>query len=61
MTPGGLPIEVFDGFRAALAADRAGFYRDVAAGPFYGFNRDGIATNDGLRDLFARRAPWDAM
>ncbi|MBB5986896.1 alpha/beta fold hydrolase [Sphingobium lignivorans] len=39
--PGGLPIEVFDGFRAALAADRASFYRDVASGPFYGFNRPG--------------------
>ncbi|BBE34328.1 alpha/beta fold hydrolase [Sphingosinicella microcystinivorans] len=37
--PGGLPIEVFDGFRTALAANRAAFFRDVAAGPFYGFNR----------------------
>jgi len=37
--PGGLPIEVFDGFRSALAANRAAFFRDVAAGPFYGFNR----------------------
>ncbi|PSJ20422.1 alpha/beta hydrolase, partial [Halomonas sp. ND22Bw] len=37
--PGGLPLEVFDGFRAALAANRAQFYRDVPAGPFYGFNR----------------------
>jgi non-heme chloroperoxidase len=39
--PGGLPIEVFDGFRAALVANRAQFYHDVAAGPFYGFNRAG--------------------
>ena len=39
--PGGLPIEVFDGFRAALAANRAQFYLDVPSGPFYGFNRDG--------------------
>ena len=37
--PGGTPIEVFDGFRAALAANRAEFYQDVASGPFYGFNR----------------------
>ena len=37
--PGGLPIEVFDGFRKALAGNRAQFYVDVAAGPFYGFNR----------------------
>jgi len=37
--PGGLPIEVFDGLRAELASNRAAFYRDFAAGPFYGFNR----------------------
>jgi Predicted hydrolases or acyltransferases (alpha/beta hydrolase superfamily) len=37
--PGGLPIEVFDGFRSSLAANRAQFYHDVASGPFYGFNR----------------------
>lgn len=37
--PGGLPIEVFDGLRSTLAANRAAFYRDFAAGPFYGFNR----------------------
>jgi non-heme chloroperoxidase len=39
--PGGLPIEVFDGFRKALADNRAQFYWDVPAGPFYGFNRPG--------------------
>ncbi|WP_343698347.1 alpha/beta hydrolase [Caulobacter sp.] len=39
--PGGLPKEVFDGFRQALLANRAQFFHDVAAGPFYGFNRDG--------------------
>src|SRR5690606_37306615 len=39
--PGGLPIEVFDGFRKALAEDRSQFYLDIASGPFYGFNRDG--------------------
>jgi non-heme chloroperoxidase len=37
--PGGTPIEVFDGFRSALAANRAQFFLDVASGPFYGFNR----------------------
>jgi non-heme chloroperoxidase len=37
--PGGLPIEVFDGLRQQLAANRAQFYRDLAAGPFYGYNR----------------------
>jgi non-heme chloroperoxidase len=39
--PGGLPMEVFDGFRSALLANRAQFFHDVAAGPFYGFNREG--------------------
>jgi len=39
--PGGLPIEVFDGFRQQLAANRAQFYRDDASGPFYGYNRAG--------------------
>src|SRR5664279_2705517 len=36
--PGGTPIEVFDGYRHALAAKRPQFYIDVPAGPFYGFN-----------------------
>jgi len=39
--PGGLPIEVFDGLRQSLAANRSQFYRDLPAGPFYGFNRPG--------------------
>ena len=39
--PGGTPIEVFDGYRAALIANRAQFYLDVPSGPFYGFNRPG--------------------
>ncbi|HHA1914507.1 MULTISPECIES: alpha/beta fold hydrolase [Enterobacter] len=45
--PGGTPIEVFDGFRKALAANRAQFYLDVASGPFYGFNRDGAEVSQG--------------
>jgi non-heme chloroperoxidase len=45
--PEGLPIEVFDGFRQALAANRAQFYLDVASGPFYGFNRDGATISQG--------------
>jgi non-heme chloroperoxidase len=46
--PGGLPLEVFDGFRAALAANRAQFFRDVPAGPFYGFNRPGGQVSEGV-------------
>ncbi|WP_429069719.1 alpha/beta fold hydrolase [Bosea sp. OAE752] len=46
--PGGTPIEVFDGFRKALAANRAQFYLDVASGPFYGFNREGAKISQGV-------------
>ncbi|MFE1202316.1 alpha/beta fold hydrolase [Streptomyces sp. NPDC058762] len=48
--PGGLPIEVFDEFRAALAANRAQFYIDVPSGPFYGFNREGATVSQGMID-----------
>ena len=53
--PGGLPIGVFDGLRAALAANRAQFYRDVPSGPFYGFNRPGVKTLDGVVDNWWRQ------
>jgi len=53
--PNGLPIEVFDGFRASLAADRASFYRAVAAGPFYGFNRPGVETLPAVVDNWWRQ------
>jgi non-heme chloroperoxidase len=46
--PGGLPVEVFDGLRAALAANRSQFYYDLASGPFYGFNRDGVTPIDAV-------------
>ncbi len=45
--PGGTPIEVFDGFRAALAANRSQFFLDVASGPFYGFNRPNAKASQG--------------
>ena len=53
--PEGLPLEVFDGFRAALAANRAQFYREVPSGPFYGFNRPGAKTLDGVVDNWWRQ------
>ncbi|HLZ83254.1 MAG TPA: alpha/beta hydrolase [Caulobacteraceae bacterium] len=53
--PGGLPMEVFDGFRAALAANRAQFFRDVPAGPFYGFNRSGAQVSQGVIDNWWRQ------
>ena len=46
--PGGLPLEVFDGFRAAYLADRAQFFLDVASGPFFNFNRPGAKVSQGL-------------
>jgi len=46
--PGGLPIEVFDGFRSALAANRAQFFLDIPTGPFYGFDRSGAKVSEGV-------------
>jgi non-heme chloroperoxidase len=53
--PGGTPIEVFDGFRAALAANRAQFFLDVASGPFYGFNRPGAKVSQGIIENWWRQ------
>ena len=53
--PGGLPIEVFDGFRAALVANRAQFFRDGPAGPFYGFNRPNAKVSEGVIDNWWRQ------
>jgi non-heme chloroperoxidase len=49
--PAGLPIEVFDGLRASVQADRAQFFKDLSA-PFYGANRPGAKVSQGLRDSF---------
>ncbi|GGP64187.1 non-heme chloroperoxidase [Streptomyces variabilis] len=53
--PGGTPIEVFDGFRAQLAANRAELYVEIASGPFYGFNRPGAQASQGLIDNWWRQ------
>jgi non-heme chloroperoxidase len=53
--PGGLPIEVFDGFRAALVTNRAQFFHDIPAGPFYGFNRPGAKVSEGVIDNWWRQ------
>jgi non-heme chloroperoxidase len=53
--PGGLPIEVFDGLRAALAANRAQFYVDLPSGPFYGFNRPDAKVSQGVIDNWWRQ------
>jgi non-heme chloroperoxidase len=46
--PGGLPMEVFDGFRAAYLADRAQFFLNVASGPFFNFNLPGARVSQGM-------------
>lgn len=46
--PGGLPKSVFDGFQTQVATNRAQFYRDVPAGPFYGYNRPGATAAEGV-------------
>ncbi|WP_246664998.1 alpha/beta hydrolase [Neorhizobium sp. P12A] len=53
--PGGLPLEVFDGFRTALAAKRAQFFHDIPAGPFYGFNRPDAKVSEGIIDNWWRQ------
>jgi non-heme chloroperoxidase len=53
--PGGTPIEVFDDFRKQLAANRAGFYRAVAGGPFYGYNRTGATASEAVVENWWRQ------
>lgn len=50
--PGGLPIEVFDGIRSASLADRSQLYKNIASGPFFGFNRPGAKVSQGMIDSF---------
>jgi len=49
--PNGLPMEVFDGIRAAVLADRSQFFKDLTL-PFYGYNRPGAKVSEGVRDTF---------
>jgi non-heme chloroperoxidase len=49
--PAGLPMEVFDGLRAGVQADRSQFFKDLSM-PFYGFNRPGAKVSEGLRESF---------
>ncbi|MFZ5729963.1 MAG: alpha/beta fold hydrolase [Pseudomonadota bacterium] len=53
--PNGLPMELFDGFRASLVANRAQFFRDIPEGPFFGFNRPGAKVSQGLIDNWWRQ------
>jgi non-heme chloroperoxidase len=53
--PGGLPMDVFDGFRSTLLANRAQFFRDLPSGPFYGFNRPGATISQAIIDNWWRQ------
>jgi non-heme chloroperoxidase len=53
--PGGLPKSVFDGFQEQVAANRPQFYRDLAAGPFYGFNRPGAKVSGAVVENWWRQ------
>ena len=53
--PGGLPKDVFDGFPTQVAEHRSDFYRELAAGPFYGFNRPGAKASEAIIDNWWRQ------
>jgi len=53
--PDGVPVEVFDGFREALAANRAEFFTAVASGPFYSYNRDDATLSQPVVDNWVRQ------
>ena len=50
--PGGLPIDVFDGIRAGLLANRSQLFKDIPSGPFFGYNRPGATPSQGVIDAW---------
>ncbi len=50
--PGGLPLDILDGIRDGVMADRSNYYREIASGPFFGFNRKGAKVSQGMIDWF---------
>jgi non-heme chloroperoxidase len=50
--PGGLPIDVFDGIRAGLLANRSQLFKDIPSGPFFGYNRPGAKPSQGVIDAW---------
>lgn len=59
--PGGVPIEVFDKIRAGMIADRSQLFRDIASGPFYGFNRPGAKVSQGLIEAWCMQGMMGGM
>jgi non-heme chloroperoxidase len=58
--PAGQPISVFDGLRAAYAANRPQFYKDITL-PFYGYNRPGAKISEGIREKWWLQGCWEAL
>jgi len=58
--PDGIPLEIFDGLRAGVLANRAEFYVDFASGPFYGFNRPGAKVSQGIINNWWRQGMMGA-
>ncbi|ROU09289.1 alpha/beta fold hydrolase [Lysobacter enzymogenes] len=56
--PGGLPLAVFDGLREGSIKDRSQLYKDIASGPFFGFNREGATPSQGMIDSFWMQGMW---
>lgn len=59
--PGGVPVEVFDKIRAGMIADRSQLFRDIASGPFYGFNRPGAKVSQGLIESWCMQGMMGGM
>jgi non-heme chloroperoxidase len=59
--PDGVPRGVFEGLRAALVADRPQLYKDLAAGPFFNFNRPGAKVSQGTKDWFWQLAMQSSL
>src|SRR5574341_2069896 len=58
--PGGLPMEMFDGIRANVLADRSQFFKDLTL-PFYGYNRPGAKISEGVRESFCLQGMMAGM
>jgi non-heme chloroperoxidase len=61
MNPHGMPVQVFEDIRTSLRADRSSYFRELARGAFYGFNRPGAKVSEGLVDSFWRQAMMSGL
>lgn len=52
--PNGVPLDVFDGIREGVRANRADFFKELTL-PFYGYNRSGAEISEGVRESFVEQ------